>query len=98
MNNRSKPDDAAPTRDAESPSQQWDPENPQTDAAHLYTLLKPLHNLPRGKNTWDPKFIKVWWFWPASAVFLLIMFYVYPYIWDFFLAMFEKVVELYIAT
>lgn len=55
-----------------------------TEADHLYTLLKPLHNLPRGKNTWDPKFIKVWWFWPASAAFLLVLFYVYPYIWDFF--------------
>ncbi|WP_459936015.1 hypothetical protein [Desulfonatronum parangueonense] len=55
-----------------------------TEADHLYTMLKPLHNLPRGKNTWDPKFIKIWWFWPASAAFLLVMFYVYPYIWDFF--------------
>ncbi|TVQ98865.1 MAG: hypothetical protein EA399_09040 [Desulfovibrionales bacterium] len=57
-----------------------------TEADHLYTMLKPLHNLPRGKNTWDPKFIKVWWFWPASAAFLLVLFYVYPYIWDFFAA------------
>ena len=59
-------------------------EKPLTEADHLYTLLKPLHNLPRGKNTWDPKFIKIWWFWPASAAFLLVMFYLYPYIWDFF--------------
>ena len=61
-----------------------DQQKPPTDADHLYTLLKPLHNLPRGKNTWNPKFIKIWWFWPASALFLLVMFYVYPFIWDFF--------------
>jgi hypothetical protein len=50
----------------------------------LYQFLKPLHHLPRGKNTWDPQIIKKWWFWPVSALFLIILFYVYPYIWDFF--------------
>ncbi|WP_045222318.1 hypothetical protein [Desulfonatronum thioautotrophicum] len=67
-----------------SPNQEQPEEKKLTEADHLYTLLKPLHNLPRGKNTWDPKFIKVWWFWPASAAFLLVLFHVYPYIWDFF--------------
>lgn len=54
----------------------------QPDA--LYQFLKPLHNLPRGKKTWDPEIIKQWWFWPLSALVLIILFYVYPYIWDFF--------------
>ncbi len=57
-------------------------ENLQPDA--LYQFLKPLHNLPVGKNAWNPKFIRQWWFWPVSALFLTILFYVYPYIWDFF--------------
>ncbi len=50
----------------------------------MYQMLKPLHNLPRGKNTWNPEFIKKPWFWPLSAVVLIILFYVYPYIWDYF--------------
>lgn len=54
------------------------------DADRLYASQKPLHNLPRGKNTWDPEFIKVWWFWPASVVFIIILAFVYPFIWDFF--------------
>lgn len=54
------------------------------EADHLYTLLKPLHNLPRGKNTWDPSFIKIWWFWPAGVVFLLVLYNVYPYICNLF--------------
>jgi hypothetical protein len=57
-------------------------ENLQADA--LYHFLKPLHNLPVGKNAWNPQFIRQWWFWPVSALFLIILFYVYPYIWDFF--------------
>ncbi len=57
---------------------------PETEADHLHAMLKPLHNLPRGKNTWDPKFIKVWWFWPASVAFLLALYYVYPMILDYF--------------
>jgi hypothetical protein len=59
-----------------------DKNNIQADA--LYQFLKPLHNLPRGKNTWNPWIISQWWFWPVSALFLIILFYVYPYIWDFF--------------
>jgi hypothetical protein len=54
------------------------------DADLLYASQKPLHNLPRGKNTWDPKFIKIWWFWPASVIFIVILAFVYPLIWDFF--------------
>jgi hypothetical protein len=50
----------------------------------IYQFLKPLHNLPRGKNTWNPQIIKQWWFWPVSALFLIILFYGYPLIWDFF--------------
>jgi hypothetical protein len=57
-------------------------DNLQADA--LYQFLKPLHNLPVGKNAWNPQFIRQWWFWPVSAIFLIILFYVYPYIWDFF--------------
>jgi hypothetical protein len=63
-------------------NQDIDKNNLKADA--LYQFLKPLHNLPRGKNTWDPQFIKKWWFWPLSALLLIILFYVYPYIWDFF--------------
>jgi hypothetical protein len=61
-----------------------DIEKDKLQADAIYQFLKPLHNLPRGKNTWDPKIIKQWWFWPVSALFLIILFYVYPYIWDFF--------------
>lgn len=86
MDNQAKLKSATSGEAMESVSQNQDQpdEKKLTEADHLYTILKPLHNLPRGKNTWDPKFIKIWWFWPASAAFLLIMFYVYPYIWDFF--------------
>lgn len=86
MDNRSKAKDTAPTHGIESPSPQQgrDQAKTETEADHLHTILKPLHNLPRGKNTWDPKFINIWWFWPASAALLVIIFYVYPYIWDFF--------------
>ncbi len=54
------------------------------DVTRRYVDQRPLHNLPRGKNTWDPEFIKVWWFWPASVICIIILAYVYPYIWDFF--------------
>lgn len=84
MDNRSKPDDAAPASEAETPPVNPGQDKAQTDADHLYTLLKPLHNLPRGKNTWDPKFIKIWWFWPLSAVTIIVLFHVWPLIWDFF--------------
>ncbi|RQD60258.1 hypothetical protein [Desulfonatronovibrio magnus] len=59
-------------------------ELPDEKVDPLYQMLKPLHNLPRGKNTWDPQFIKKRWFWPVSAVVIIILFYIYPYIWDFF--------------
>ena len=39
---------------------------------------KPLHNLPRGKNTWNPSFLRQWWFWPASLVFLVLLHHLYP--------------------
>lgn len=55
-----------------------------SDANRLYANQKPLHNLPRGKNTWNPEFLKIWWFWPASAAFIIVLAYVYPFIWDFF--------------
>ncbi len=55
-----------------------------SSADPLYQMLKPLHNLPRGKNTWDPQFIKKPWFWPLSALVIIILFYIYPYVWDFF--------------
>jgi hypothetical protein len=50
----------------------------------MVQFLKPLHNLPRGKNTWNPRFLQKWWFWPVSAAVLILLFYVYPHIWDFF--------------
>lgn len=86
MDNRTQVENPTPgeATDPTNQKQEQPEEKPLNDADHLYTLLKPLHNLPRGKNTWDPKFIKVWWFWPASAAFLLVLFHVYPYIWDFF--------------
>ncbi|MDY0225382.1 hypothetical protein SAMN04488082_102242 [Desulfomicrobium apsheronum] len=56
----------------------------KSDAELLWASQKPLHNLPRGKNTWDPAFIKIWWFWPASVVFIIVLAFVYPLIWDFF--------------
>ncbi|NCC25259.1 MAG: hypothetical protein EOM25_08685 [Deltaproteobacteria bacterium] len=46
--------------------------------------IKPLWNLPRGKNTWEPKIMKKWWFWPACAAFLVILYHVYPRLWDYF--------------
>ncbi len=64
------------------PEQSVGKDNLQADA--IYQFLKPLHNLPVGKNAWNPQFIRQWWFWPVSALFLIILFYVYPYIWDFF--------------
>jgi hypothetical protein len=50
----------------------------------LYQILKPLHQLPIGKNAWNPQFIRRWWFWPASAAVLVILSYLYPLIWDLF--------------
>jgi hypothetical protein len=50
----------------------------------LYQMLKPLHQLPIGKNAWNPQFIRRWWFWPASAAVLVILSYLYPLIWDLF--------------
>ncbi len=64
------------------PGQQDEKDSSKTD--NLYQFLKPLHNLPRGKKTWDPQIIKKWWFWPVSALFIIILYYVYPYVWDFF--------------
>jgi hypothetical protein len=27
--------------------------------------IRALHHLPRGRNAWNPPFMKKWWFWPA---------------------------------
>lgn len=59
-------------------------EQVKSDADRLYASQKPLHNLPRGKNTWNPEFLKIWWFWPASVAVIIVLAYVYPIIWDFF--------------
>lgn len=82
--------DSAPDREtpgrrvkSEAPRVNSDDKNAQ-EVDPMYQLLKPLHNLPRGKNTWDPQFIKKWWFWPLSAVVIIVLFYVYPHIWDYF--------------
>jgi len=32
---------------------------------------KPLHHLPRRKNSWNPKILTRWWFWPAGVGGLL---------------------------
>ncbi|TYT76070.1 hypothetical protein [Desulfobotulus mexicanus] len=56
----------------------------KSEADHLYDLLRPLHHLPRGKNTWNPAIIKKSWFWPLSVAILMILYYLYPLIWDFF--------------
>jgi hypothetical protein len=56
----------------------------KTEADHLYDLLRPLHHLPRGKNTWNPAFLKKSWFWPASVAVMMIFYYLYPLLWDFF--------------
>lgn len=62
-------------------SQKAEHNTPEIKPDHLYNMLKPLHHLPRGKNTWDPKFIKIWWFWPASAAILMVLYYLYPILW-----------------
>lgn len=54
----------------------------KTEADHLYDLLRPLHHLPRGKNTWNPEFLKKSWFWPASVAVLTVFYYLYPLLWD----------------
>ncbi len=50
----------------------------------LYQMFKPLHNLPRGKNAWDPQFIKKSWFWPLSAGILILLSCIYPHVLAFF--------------
>jgi hypothetical protein len=84
MNTSSHDDDQQKKRAKQTVRNDQDIEKDNSKADSLYQFLKPLHNLPRGKNTWDPQFIKKWWFWPLSALLLIILFYVYPYIWDFF--------------
>lgn len=85
MSNRPKNEGKASAEGADFAfqEQEQDQKKPLTEADHLYIILKPLHNLPRGKNTWDPKFIKIWWFWPASAAVLIVLYHVYPLLWDF---------------
>jgi hypothetical protein len=73
---------SARDEDQKETEKNTDKNNLQADA--IYQFLKPLHNLPVGKNAWNPRIIRQWWFWPVSALFLIILFYVYPYIWDFF--------------
>lgn len=47
----------------------------------LFQRIRPLQQLPRGKNTWNPEIIRKWWFWPASAAVLFILHYLYPWLW-----------------
>lgn len=35
--------------------------------------FKALHHLPRGKNAWNPSFMKKWWFWPACIGGLVLL-------------------------
>ncbi len=58
-------------------------ESDEKAADPLYQLLKPLHNLPRGKNAWNPQFIRKPWFWPLSVAVLILLSYVYPHILRF---------------
>ncbi len=67
---------------AKGPFNHSDPDRKAADP--LYQMLKPLHQLPIGKNAWNPQFIRRWWFWPASAAVLVILSYLYPLIWDLF--------------
>ncbi|MBR9979400.1 MAG: hypothetical protein KFF50_00090 [Desulfatitalea sp.] len=72
-----------PGKSAEIPSEQ-PPEPTRSRSGSASPAIKPMHHLPRGKNTWNPKIIRQWWFWPASAAALYVLFYVYPLIWDWF--------------
>lgn len=46
---------------------------PPPDSAQPETFRphRSLHNLPRGKNTWNPAILKKWWFWPACLAGLV---------------------------
>lgn len=68
----------------ENPAPQETPEQttPEKQGGSYYRAQKPLHHLPRGKNTWNPKIIKTWWFWPASVAILVLLNYLYPLLWD----------------
>ncbi|MCW7753992.1 hypothetical protein OOT00_08335 [Desulfobotulus sp. H1] len=57
-------------------------ETVKSEADHLYELLRPLHHLPRGKNTWNPELIHKSWFWPLSVAILMVLYYLYPLFWD----------------
>lgn len=48
---------------------------PAKDAAESNTHrpFKALHHLPRGKNAWNPPFMKEWWFWPACIAGLVLL-------------------------
>ncbi|WP_028587691.1 hypothetical protein [Desulfocurvus vexinensis] len=35
--------------------------------------IKALHHLPRGRNAWNPPFMKKWWFWPACIGGLVLL-------------------------
>lgn len=37
----------------------------QGGEAGAFKPMKAMHHLPRGKNAWNPAFMKKWWFWPA---------------------------------
>ncbi|MCJ8500177.1 hypothetical protein [Desulfatitalea alkaliphila] len=56
--------------------------DPESDLEQRSQPIKPMHHLPRGKNTWNPKIIRQWWFWPAAAAALYVLYYVYPLVWD----------------
>jgi hypothetical protein len=82
MNNQadmpSKENDAA----APNPQETAEPNSEEEKGSSYYKAQKPLHHLPRGKNTWNPQIIKTWWFWPASVVILVLLNYLYPLLWD----------------
>ena len=78
MNNQMTKKPLVSLEDAEFRFDNAKERQPSAEADHLYTMLKPLHNLPRGKNTWNPSFLKKWWFWPASLAALVILHNFYP--------------------
>lgn len=59
----------------ESEKKSTAPSPPGKNAAQnqAHRPFKALHHLPRGKNAWNPPFMKEWWFWPACIAGLVLL-------------------------